>query len=175
MVLSRWPEPAAFMRIACPSCAAVYEVPEAKLIAGRIVRCTRCGAEWRPLRAVLEPLPVVVPAEPAVAPIRNEPDTTIAQARPANAAAPRIAAMDRLIMQRLPPRRDLLLWASWAASWVLIALLLAGAYGWREEMMRAWPASIRLYTALGLQQGGAPTQGPTAQETPAKPAPARPH
>jgi len=35
------------MRVLCPSCAAVYEVPEPLLGAGsRTLRCGRCGTEW---------------------------------------------------------------------------------------------------------------------------------
>lgn len=35
------------MRVLCPSCAAVYEVPEPLLGAGsRTLRCGRCGTDW---------------------------------------------------------------------------------------------------------------------------------
>ncbi len=46
------------MRIACPSCAAAYDVPEALLAGRKSVRCARCSNDWRP-----EALPVH-PAEP---------------------------------------------------------------------------------------------------------------
>ena len=36
------------MRITCPSCAAHYEVPAARLRPGKLVRCVRCGADWLP-------------------------------------------------------------------------------------------------------------------------------
>ena len=43
------------MRIGCPSCNAVYQVPDEQLVEGRVVRCVRCGTDWSPI--------VVVPAE----------------------------------------------------------------------------------------------------------------
>ncbi|GGG33350.1 hypothetical protein GCM10010964_21530 [Caldovatus sediminis] len=41
------------MRLTCPTCAAVYEVPDRLLADGarRPVRCTRCGAVWAPAAA----------------------------------------------------------------------------------------------------------------------------
>ncbi len=47
------------MRIACPSCNAVYQVPDEQLGEGRVVRCVRCGTDWSPV--------VSVPAETAPA------------------------------------------------------------------------------------------------------------
>ena len=35
-----------FMRIACPKCAAEYEVPASRLTPRKTVRCARCGGEW---------------------------------------------------------------------------------------------------------------------------------
>jgi predicted Zn finger-like uncharacterized protein len=34
------------MRATCPSCEAVYEVPDRLIGAGRRLRCTNCGHEW---------------------------------------------------------------------------------------------------------------------------------
>ncbi len=40
--------------------------------------------------------------------------------------------------------------AGWAASILLLAALLWAGVAWRGNIMRAWPPSERLYTALGL-------------------------
>ena len=40
------------MRIGCPSCNAVYQVPDEQLVEGRVVRCVRCGTDWSPVVAV---------------------------------------------------------------------------------------------------------------------------
>lgn len=34
------------MRVTCPNCSAAYEVPEAKIGAGRKLRCARCRHDW---------------------------------------------------------------------------------------------------------------------------------
>jgi predicted Zn finger-like uncharacterized protein len=56
------------MRIACPGCAAEYDVPDTLLAAGpRPLRCARCGTEFR---AELPPAePFVAAAEPAAVPV----------------------------------------------------------------------------------------------------------
>jgi hypothetical protein len=47
-----------------------------------------------------------------------------------------------------------LLRLAWAASVLILVLLAWAAYGWRAEIMHAWPASERLYAALGLLPAG---------------------
>lgn len=51
-------------------------------------------------------------------------------------------------------REGTLLRLAWAASVLILVLLAWAAYGWRAEIMHAWPASERLYGALGLLPGG---------------------
>ena len=55
------------MRIVCPACAAAYEVPEARLRPGLVVRCARCGADWAQPTPEPEPEPVPTP-EPEAEP-----------------------------------------------------------------------------------------------------------
>jgi predicted Zn finger-like uncharacterized protein len=53
------------MRVLCPSCAAVYEVPEPLLGAGsRTLRCGHCGTEWVLLGTPPETATETVLAEP---------------------------------------------------------------------------------------------------------------
>jgi predicted Zn finger-like uncharacterized protein len=67
------------MQIACPSCAAEYEVPAARMKPGRKARCSRCGTEWT--------LPAAAEPEPA-----PEPEVAVRVHSP----SPAISAMDRL-------------------------------------------------------------------------------
>jgi len=111
------------MRIACPGCAAEYEVPSASLHPRRKVRCTRCRAEWVPVQeAQTSP-----PSEPD-----RPPETAV--------ALPHQTAMDQLAAAP-PPRRS----GALPAAWVLTVLILAGSAAavviWRGQVTRAWPAS----------------------------------
>ena len=44
-------------------------------------------------------------------------------------------------------------WVGWLASLVVVAALVWAAVAYRAEVQRAWPPSIRLYTALGMHAG----------------------
>jgi predicted Zn finger-like uncharacterized protein len=62
-------------------------------------------------------------------------------------------AIDRLMGERPPPRRGGLgLQLAWVLSVVVIVAALVAAYAWRDAVMTAWPASARLYAALGLDE-----------------------
>ncbi len=117
------------MQIACPSCAAEYDVPDARAKPGRKARCSRCGTEWT-LSAAAEPEPVPV--------------SDAAEPEPAPLPSPAITAMDRLAAARSHPPRS----AALVAAWLLTLLLLAGgaasAIIWRAGIARAWPPSGRI-------------------------------
>ena len=51
------------MRIACPKCAAEYEVPPAMIGGGKNVRCARCRTTWY-VGAQPRPEPITTPAFP---------------------------------------------------------------------------------------------------------------
>jgi len=118
--LSQW----VFMRIACPTCAATYDVPASRLKPGKKIRCTRCGGEWIYSPAA-ERLELRQPAEPSE-------------------SVPPISAMDRLSAAppSVPPSTALL------GAWVLTLVVLVGALGsaliWRQAAMRAWPPSTHV-------------------------------
>lgn len=133
------------MRIVCPSCAAAYEVPDARLMPGKSVRCARCGTNWtpaaelEPAAGLVQPLP---PARPLVFP-QSRPAASDAQIF----SAPNpLAATDR--------GRSLAGGPAVLASWVLSVALLLGlgwmAVTWRSDIMHVWPPSERLYSTLGL-------------------------
>ena len=43
---ARDPQSAHPMRLTCPACAVTYDVPDARIGAGRRVRCARCQHDW---------------------------------------------------------------------------------------------------------------------------------
>ena len=137
------------MRIACPSCAAAYDVADSLLPAGRIVQCARCSKAWVPVEAprVDEPEPERFPAEPP-AELKPEPRPV----RETDVDSPRLTALDRMARRAPPPRSSggAALRAFWAVSIVVVLALLWGAYAWRGEVMTRWPQSVRAYSLLGL-------------------------
>jgi predicted Zn finger-like uncharacterized protein len=113
------------MHIDCPTCQAGYDVPEARLHPGLMLRCHRCGAEF------LVPAPKL---EPSVPPEQPPPPPLIAPPRP---------AMPR-------QKRDLALTVAWIGSVLVVAGLVVAALVWRGQVATAWPPAARLYAAIGL-------------------------
>jgi predicted Zn finger-like uncharacterized protein len=152
------------MRIVCPSCDAVYNVPDAMLAAApRAVRCARCGTEWTPGALAdappaqpappAEPPPPAAVAEPAMRPERAEPKLSSYRSR----TEPRLTAVSDLDA-RPPPRDDETTLrgrrgavAGWVFSVLLLIGLAAASVAWRTQVMAAWPPSQRVYGALGLR------------------------
>jgi predicted Zn finger-like uncharacterized protein len=129
------------MRIACPSCAAEYDVPASRVTPGKMVRCARCGGEWmaadqtddvivtaEPEASQPEVLPEVLP-EPPIEPVASQPRVTAPSPAPS--------------ARHAPPRRVGLI-----GAWLLTAVVLVGAVAaavtWREAIVRSWPASSRI-------------------------------
>lgn len=131
----------AAMRLACPACAAEYDVPEAVLAAAtRAMRCARCQQVWTPQATA--PEPAGRPAAPPL-PFHIEP------ASRALVTAQPVPADTRLLAPDPPHRRSL------GAAWVLTAAVLiaglVGAVAQREAVMAAWPPAARAYAAVGLR------------------------
>jgi predicted Zn finger-like uncharacterized protein len=118
------------MQITCPACAAAYEVPLALLKPGLKVRCARCAHEWLPTPTQAAP-ELATEAMP-VAPPLTEPAAIWPHPAPP------------------PPAPNLALRLAWVASFVVLLLLGGAAYTQRTSIMRIWPPTVRLYTALGL-------------------------
>lgn len=136
----------------CPACSAAYDVPESLLTPGRVVRCARCGNEWVPVAGPPPPSPEAAP-EPQWPEAEEPEDAQTEPPGPPPADIPRFTAMDRLALHR-PSTRDsrIPLRVAWVATILALLTLFAVAYVWRVELMHAWPASQRLYDALGLGQ-----------------------
>ncbi len=132
------------MHIVCPSCEAIYDVPDAKLgAAPRQVRCAKCSIVWTvdPPHPAIDPhddadLPPPIAITPMIAEHYAEPAPIAAthrlpttQKRPSTAIAPAIAWLVSLAVLV-------------AAGWTMIA--------WRVPIMQLWAPSQRLYQWLGL-------------------------
>jgi predicted Zn finger-like uncharacterized protein len=161
------------MRLICPSCAAVYEVPFQNLKPGRRTRCARCSAMWIPLRqdAAADDGP---PAPEAGAPPAGFPDDPSVLTAAAASGPDGATAMDRLAAYAAvrPPRA---LHAAWAASIVVLAGSALAAYVWREPVVRAWPQSgwvlgTQPVAAASANPGGAHGAEPpeTSHSTPSQ-------
>ncbi len=144
------------MRIVCPSCAATYDVPDARLAPGQSVRCARCGTDWAP---VAEPEPMFKP------PVSKAPVPPLPLPDPEPASYPEPAPTDVPMLPSpnlyapAPDRPNAIttgepaVFAAWAVSIALLVGLGWAAVTWRGDVMRAWPPSERLYTAIGLPSG----------------------
>lgn len=150
------------MRIACPSCSAEYEVPDAALAAGpRMLRCARCAHQFEAALPAAESPP---PEPPAAAAERAGPGTDSPPDSPAPAAVPadrpppsRGPTQSMPIDPPLPRLRDApssppdrLALAGWLVTVAVLAIGVYAGFAFRGEIMQAWPASARLYQALGL-------------------------
>ncbi len=156
------------MRIACPSCAVAYEVPDSLLKPGRTARCAQCGHKWAPL-------PLEDPASPAHAgPPLTDPDERDAGLRPPD--RPHLSAMDLLAAHRRRQQGSRFLRVAWIASSVVLVALVAAFIVWRNAVAEAWPPSARLYhmLRLGVPADAAPASAPPPAVA-VPPAPAKPH
>jgi predicted Zn finger-like uncharacterized protein len=128
------------MRISCPFCEAAYDVPASVIQARRRLRCARCQSDWSPqAESSAEPVPPE-PAPLAIAP----PAVAVA---PAERLAPEVPPA--------PPPAGAPAWlvlAAWVLSFALLGAAGWGAVTWRQPVMQAWPASVRLYAVLGLSK-----------------------
>ncbi|MGG5810734.1 zinc-ribbon domain-containing protein [Falsiroseomonas sp. CW058] len=155
------------MRIACPGCAAEYEVPDTLLASGpRMLRCARCGQSFE---AGLPRAPDAAPAPPAgAAPAAETPPSGPAPPEP----APTPPATVEAEAARPPPSRGLrehhpihpplpqreeraepspkVALVGWAVSLAVLAAAIWGAVAFRAEIATAWPPAARLFLALGL-------------------------
>ncbi len=135
------------MILTCPNCGTRYRAESASFAPpGRNVRCAKCGHVW--FHAAAEPEAAApaaplsaVAAEPARAPTLG---AIVTERKAAEAAPRRMAEEDEPRGSRLLP-----------VLGVILVLLLLAALGWtavqyRQTVVRLWPASERVYGAVGL-------------------------
>ena len=124
-----------FMRIACPKCAAEYEVPASRLAPRKTVRCARCGGEWTAVGEAEE--------------LSQEVAATLSEQELNHHAEleeppPLMTAMERLAATGLRPPRSSRLVAAWILTLVILMAAVAATIVWREPVVRAWPPSGRV-------------------------------
>jgi predicted Zn finger-like uncharacterized protein len=119
------------------------ELPRARSIVGRIGELPSSGTGLS--ISVIEP-------PPWPAPETGPPATPNPAADPGEPVMepPLTASTEQALVEPRTLRQGTLLRLAWAASLLALVLLASAAYGWRAEIMQAWPASERLYAALGL-------------------------
>jgi predicted Zn finger-like uncharacterized protein len=127
------------MRITCPTCRAEYQVPDARLRPGLMMRCHRCGNEFA------APVPEFAPAPAAPDAAPGEDDGRDLPPLPPLTAAGRAIPS---VPEKPKPNRALQ--AAWAGSIVLLVLLLTGAVVWHAALSQAWPPLARAYRLIGL-------------------------
>lgn len=155
----------ALMRAVCPSCEAVYEVPDRLVGAGRRLRCANCGHEWTLLQAAPE-APAGPPPPPAIAPLPPAypftpqppaygyaPPPEPPPEPPPTPIRPMLRRAPQLIDPPLPSVDDnagfrgrgaMALRAAWIGSALLVALMLGVLWAFRYEIATAWPPAARL-------------------------------
>jgi len=135
------------MILTCPSCGTRYRAETASFAPpGRNVRCAKCSHVW--FHAVAEPEAAAVaaplgasPAEPGRAPSMG---AIVTERKAAEQELRRVTEEDEPRRSRVVP-----------ALTVILVLLLLAALGWsavqyRQTVVRLWPASERVYDAIGL-------------------------
>jgi predicted Zn finger-like uncharacterized protein len=127
------------MRIACPSCAAEYDVPASRIPGQRKVRCARCGNEWLTLR---EPA-AEIPRPEVEQPLSTEPPPSPAPSRPV------VTAMDRLAASAPRESSHATLIGAWALSLVILIAMALAAIVFRDDIIQIWPPSSRVLTPSG--------------------------
>ena len=141
------------MRIACPACTASYEVPD-RLLAGpaRTLRCSRCGADFALPRAEA-PAPAAPPLVEAAPPpppaVEPDPPAAVAP-EPPPAPAPRSEPLAAPRPTAAAEAPSPLLLRAWVASIAVVLAAIVALLVFHGAVMDAWPASRRLFAALGL-------------------------
>lgn len=124
------------MRIACPDCAAEYDVPDHLLVGNpRAMRCARCGRVWTPAALPEEALPPPEQEPEPEAAAESQPEPPPAPAAPA--PAPAVVRRTGLLV-------------AWLVTAAVIIGAVVGVVTRRDDLVRAWPPAERAYRAVGL-------------------------
>jgi predicted Zn finger-like uncharacterized protein len=139
------------MILTCPECATSYFVDDAKVpAAGRLVKCTSCGARWTAVKDAAPAAPAVAPPPTPAPPPDPKPyvhtvdddlevsaiDTTALAAARAGRAIPRQDTAGKV--------------AVWAVAGVVIVVLIASAILFRSRIVQLLPGSRTAFAGVGL-------------------------
>jgi predicted Zn finger-like uncharacterized protein len=127
------------MQVTCPQCGARYAVdPSAIGPSGRTVQCARCSHRWF---ETVEAAPAASPLSPPD--IRPVPDFVIRPQPHYSAGLPAIS----------PPRRTTP-WGRWIAAVVVLVLVVsAAAFAWRDEIRTRLPPGWSALLSLDSLRG----------------------
>jgi predicted Zn finger-like uncharacterized protein len=165
------------MRIACPNCAAEYDVPDRLLQAGpRLMRCARCAHQFEAgLPQATVPPPAPAPAAPLDTPAMVTPmgatpmaaaieaafaaplpEPAVAEAPPPPPAPakppapPAVPPAVAPLAAKPRPEPDRVAVFGWIATVAVLVGAGAAALHYRGEIVAAWPPAARVFDALGL-------------------------
>ncbi len=129
------------MILTCPACSTRYMVDPAAIgPSGRTVKCAKCDHQW---------------AQPA-APAKAREAALSATRPPASPVAATRGAAGNLPGFPVPHQPRYVTAAGWAALGVVIVALGASLWLGRAQLVAAWPATARLYHAVGIEAAQAP-------------------
>ena len=148
------------MILTCPECATSYFVDDSRIKVGRQVKCSNCGAKWvaapetdeaaspaPPPPAAPKPAPAPPPAPPRAYAV----DDLVVEGPETPAQAAAAAKAEKPARPETSARREanakVMIWAGSAA---VIVALVAAALIFRDQVVRAWPASGKAYTSVGV-------------------------
>ena len=184
------------MILTCPQCATRYLVDDGQMRPeGRKVKCAACGEEWRvsaegeniPAPAAAPPEPP--PPEPTPSPVADPGMATVApvlEAVDQDDSAPVAVVAEPPVLESLfvapintdskpaaakgsGPLSNLLL------GLVILAVLAAGAFAFRMEIVRIAPKTAPINSAFGMPMKAPPPPPPTPLAKPPPQAAAPPH
>lgn len=131
------------MRIACPDCNAVYELPPESVRPGRGVKCARCATVWVPV--------ALEDAEPEIRPLAPEPSPDPApQPEPPPSPREPTPIPEPPPTPEAPQRSVFPVLLAWLLTAVILAALAWAAITQRTAIIQAWPPAERAYRLLHL-------------------------
>jgi len=137
------------MILTCPECATSYFVDDERVpAAGRLVKCSSCGARWTALKEA--------PSEPAPAPARpmpvREPEPFVPAATDDLEVTPfdPVAAATVRAARSAPGKEAAGKVVVWAVAAGVVVALIVGAIIFRGAIVRILPASQAAYAGVGL-------------------------
>ncbi len=160
------------MIISCPECDGKFRIDASALgPGGRTVRCGKCAHTWLQTRPEpeAEVVPAAVPGEaadaaqaaaktnPVEADVNDAADDAIDWDAPAEIDGDDVPARPRRRSRPDAVDGPTSRWpavAAWAGLVLVIGGLGAGLYGFRDDIMNAWPETAGLYDRLDLAQPG---------------------
>jgi predicted Zn finger-like uncharacterized protein len=134
------------MILTCPSCDTRYSVDGAKFpMAGRTVRCAKCGHSWHQMGEAPEAEPVPAIAQPVTVEAPAA-DPYPVNPSPTRAFAPTAATSE----PRAPLGPKIAVVAGWAGLILGVLLIAVSAVRYRQDIAVIWPQSAGVYSSLGM-------------------------